>query len=735
LFLDASAVLGGPIIKDKLWFFGDLGYNGSKYQSVFIPTTILGKSYSQYVDKQTTYHGFLKLTSQLSKSMRLFVMASGNILNRPYYNGGGARLAEDATFQLKNNTKAAYTANLSWQIGSDTFIDFRAGLVDRDYLITQREEYANNPSFRDRYTGYSWNGINTWNSYMYRQSRQASVRMSRFMDGFLGGDHEIGLGIEYQRGLDDYTMNRPNPLNVDYYNGSPYYYRGLYGLAGPHPTFGDGRVSFPICGPDKGDTFVKASGDRLSAYLQDSFTLKNRLTINFGVRLDHYNGSMPPTEKGKTGGFAYEVGQEALLPVFGFNPYDSMSTEAWDNAMGWTALSPRIGFTYDLFGNNQTALKVAYSRYTEALPLEAFTFVHPFAYRSFSFNWLDSNENGIADTPPYDHYTYLSGEVKDMDPGYYRQRLPSDIVAPSYNEIVIALNHELFKDFSVNLQYIYKNKKNELDFVYYDTNTGRYWYTYELAPEWWIPFETTIPAMGEYPAQQVTAYFMSKNAPWNRIFTQHRNVPEIKRKYQGFEIVINKRYSNGWALGGSILLSKYLSTNGNVEQQIWNANNWVNAYGRDFEDVPLAIKLFGTADLPFGFISSFYYTHRQGTPYNRNVTIVPPSGWAKANNTLEWSYAVRVEPNGSRRIQSYDNVDLRLEKEFPLSGFGKLGIFLDVYNLLGNRYIYTGVDPGGSWLPVDANTTAGKYTVGSTYGKATGIDGTRVFKFSVRLNF
>ena len=77
---------------------------------------------------------------------------------------------------------------------------------------------------------------------------QASARMTHFQDDFLGGDHEIGAGVEYQWGMDRYGYARGNPLQWDYYNGNPYYYRGYYGLTAAHPVYGDGRLSFTNCG-------------------------------------------------------------------------------------------------------------------------------------------------------------------------------------------------------------------------------------------------------------------------------------------------------------------------------------------------------------------------------------------------------------------------------------------------------------------------------------------------------
>ncbi|MHB8094568.1 MAG: outer membrane beta-barrel protein, partial [Candidatus Aminicenantales bacterium] len=308
-----------------------------------------------------------------------------------------------------------------------------------------------------------------------------------------------------------------------------------------------------------------------------------------------------------------------------------------------------------------------------------------------------------------------------------------DLTTPHYYEYVIGINHELFKDFSFKVQYLHKTGHNQNGWALYDKAAGKYWYSYEQAPDYWVPFTTTIPAYGNYPAREVTAYFMSKNAPYNNQFSLQQLIPDSKRKYDAVEIAFDKRFSRGWSLGGSIVLSKH-----NVLfLESPTPNSYVNGYGLDGNDQPLAVKLYGSFDLPWGFIGSFFYRHFDGTPYARNVTIVPPTAWANANNVnlSAGNATVNVETVGARRNQSYDNVDFRFEKQFDVK-LGKLGVFVDVYNLLGNRLINYGQNPGGRWSPTGPNGSTGTYAnIASTYGKVTSIDGIRTYKFSLRFTF
>ena len=67
---DFSGSLGGPIIKDKLWFYGTVEYLQNEYTFTFDPVTLEGKTYSLYPIPVKNFSPFLKLTTQLNKDMR-----------------------------------------------------------------------------------------------------------------------------------------------------------------------------------------------------------------------------------------------------------------------------------------------------------------------------------------------------------------------------------------------------------------------------------------------------------------------------------------------------------------------------------------------------------------------------------------------------------------------------------------------------------------------------------------
>jgi hypothetical protein len=495
------------------------------------------------------------------------------------------------------------------------------------------------------------------------------------------------------------------------------------------PVAGDGQIDIAAMAPTAGgaDTTKDLPDYRISGYLQDSFTIENRLTINLGLRLDHFNGYFGGgTSTGVTDPLALAIGEQLKNGGAGYNPFAAFSFGEMKDLAKFTTLSPRVGLSYDLFGNGKTAFKASFSRYYENMPVMFLSWAQPGFGAIYGMYWFDLNKNGQYDVT--DKYTPRSGYGQFNPPDFaaLRAKLDSNIKTPDYNEWTVSISHELAKNLNVKLEYI--NKKGYNQWAWgglYDMAIGRYWYSPTNSPAgYWVPYTTTVPGVGEFAPSTVTVYLMSNNAPVDRQDSKTLNNPDSIRTYSGLELSFDKRYADGWALGGSVVYSKLRSSNPLHP----NDYNWLNQY--DPNDVPLAIKLFGSFRLPLNFVGSFFYQHLEGTPYARGVWINIPDEFVQANNLYENGTWAQIEEIGAHRNPSYDNVDFRLEKEFKLK-IGTLSIFADIFNLLGNRYTNVGVDPGGTWTPATGEFTDLNYD----YGKVTSLTGVRTYKFSVRLSF
>ncbi|MGB9836850.1 MAG: carboxypeptidase regulatory-like domain-containing protein [Candidatus Saccharicenans sp.] len=732
---DGSAALGGAIIKDRLWYMAEFRYMNSKYTGDFRPTVINGKEYSNYDRVFPNYIGFLKLTFQLAQNIRGSIMGHYSMQDVPYYYSGWY-LTNEANKHNKPR-RLNYAGTLSWFIDNNTILNLRfGGLYFKWSGTNTKEANPDGPHFIDDYTGYVWGNTGP-DEYTWKPKVDIVVSLTKYVDNFLGGNHEIKAGLEWERNRGDWGFYMKQPLFWYYYDGNPYYWRAQNdGVT--DPVYGDGLLEYLAIGATSGSSYECGITSRIGGFIQDSFTIK-RLTINAGVRLDHIKAWSPGRTKGAAiDPVALAIGETYFKPVYGINPYDEISYATWDNAFPYGVfVSPRIGLTYDVFGNHKTALKASFSHQPEPFPTGTFSSMYPLTWRSFTFNWWDLNNNGIPDAPPIDRYEEAYGETPlAMVSDAYLKSIDPNVKVPYVNEFNVGLDHELIKDLKIGVSYIYRNRGNLLGSVLWDENTGRYWYSHDLAPEYWIPFTTTVPAYGIYPAKQVTMYFLSKDAPDQ--FYRLTNVPEASWKYHSFEINFNKRMSNGWQLGGSVNFSKNKGNYPVSYQSSYsfgnfsNANSFVNAYGELPFSRPVVIKLYGTFNLPYEIMFSFVFQHIDGSPWGRTVKVVPPSDWAEEHNVSTVPYSVYVEPPGTRRNEAYDNLDIRFQKDFNL-GPGRLGFYMDVFNLLGAYTLTIAKNPGGTWRPAGENTDQGTYTPGST--GLRGFSGSRQIRFSVLYRF
>lgn len=732
---DGSAAIGGAIIKDRLWYMGEFRYIRSKYTGDFRPTVINGKTYDNYDRTFPNYIGYLKLTFQLAKNVRGSVMGHYSMQDVPYYYSGWY-LTNEANKHNKPR-RLNYAGTITWFIDNNTILNLRTGGLYFKWTGTNtKEANPNGPHFIDDYTGYVWGNTGP-EEYTWKPKVNIVLSLTKYVDNFLGGTHELKAGLEWERNRGDWGFYMKQPLFWYYYDGNPYYWRAQNGGV-TDPVYGDGLLEYLAIGTTYGSSYECGITSRIGGFVQDSFTIK-RLTINAGVRLDHLKAWSPGRTKGAASDpVALAIGETYFKPIYGINPYDEISYATWDNAFPYGVfVSPRIGLTYDVFGNHKTALKASFSHQAEPFPTGTFSSMYPLTWRSFTFNWWDLNNNGLPDPPPVDQYEEAYGETPlAMISDAYLKSIDPNVKVPYVNEFNVGLEHELVKDLEVGVHYIYRKRGNILGSVLWDEQTGRYWYTHERAPEWWIPFKTVIPAYGIFPAKEVTLYFLSNDAPEQ--FYRLTNVPEARWKYRSWEFNFNKRMSNGWQLGGSVNFSK---NTGNYPvgyqssfsfYNLNNANSFVNSYGELPYSRPVIIKLYGTFNLPYQIMFSFIFQHIDGSPWGRTVTVVPPQQWAQAHNVQTIPYSIYVEPPGTRRNEGYDNLDVRFQKDFTL-GLGKIGFYVDIFNLLGQYTLTIAKNPGGKWRPVDENTTQGTYTPGSL--GLRGFSGSRQFRFSVLYRF
>lgn len=745
---DFSANLGGPVIKDRLWFF----LNGRRYTwdranpgNAELRMARLGLPTEGHYDyNHQEWMGFAKLTFQATKNIRYMGMFHWNHIYEPVYqNSGGGDTDISQTEIWDHENTYTTTHQVNWVLDQNTFFDLRGTYVWRHFPIPSRTQNA--PTYYDRVQAVYW-GASPYSDVYIRKKILASASITHFQDEFLGASHEFKAGAEFEQSEYHRDWWRGNPYYVYYYDyaaDNRYYYS---------PSARQGRLRIRYCPPEKGRWDVQDHVRRFSGYAQDSVTT-GRLALNLGLRVDYsfqyepeqsrpeirYNSGHPWMNPAitDTNGLLVALIDQWHREIGPVSPWDPLTTP-YKKVVEFLTLSPRIGVVYDLFGDGKTALKLSYARYFEPVWSAKYNGGQIFGAGSIDSRWKDLNRNNLMDLPPTDSYTISSYPTQDPNYRYY----PEDLKAPYMDEILAGVEHELVKDFKLGLQFVWKENKNIVEDI--DVNNG-----YDVNKKLsngeavWIPFTFTDPGWdgqwGTNDDHQLTVYGLNKNAPVPTWFGA--NPPEAKRKYWGIVLTFDKRMSNRWQLKGSIL---YSSFKGNAEatygptegesSMFDNPNTLINSYGPLWFDRPLQIKLMGTYILPYDFIVSAYLVHQSGSPWTRTIARVyfPPDIAALVQSSY---VAVNAEPQGSRRNRPYTNLDLRVEKSFAL-GYGvRLNVYADVFNLAGYSGINVNDNPA-PYLRFDRPPLdASDYQPGATYKNITSVYGVRSFRLGVRVSF
>lgn len=775
-YKDGSLSFGGPIIRDKAWFFlnarrlvwerANPEIYDIRLQKINLREWTFTEAEKQHFDiEHEEWLGFGKLTFQLTDNIRYMGMYHWNNIYEPVYQNRTSNsytFANTISWEYENTHTTTHQIN--WVLNQNTFVDVRGTYVYRHFPILLRPEYAERYFVYDREEAVRWG--NSYYGDDYKRSKAlASFSVTHFADDLLGASHEIKFGGEYEHtiyGLDRYKDGNPYYTYWrDYNAGNKYYY---------NTSRREGRLRVRPFGP-RGTVWKYDNTRRFSGYFQDSI-VKGRLAINVGLRLD-YGYQYEPEMTRPDMIDLYNVGPEFMNPALNATPtlllhalndqyhndpdilFNQMSafdavTTPYKKIVEFTTLSPRIGLVYDLFGDGKTALKASFSRYYEPIWSAKYNAANIISGTAMNWYWYDLNKNGYMDLPKPDgkygspvdpqyldaggdQYRLTSYDVQDPDWNYYID----DLKAPYMHEFILGVDHELVKDFRLGLQLIYKINKNIVEDV--DINNG-----YDpLAKDdqgrlIWLPYPFTDPGWdGEWGTdddQEMTVYGLADYSPTK---TYHGvNPPEAKRTYTAVVLTFDKRMSNRWGLQGSILYSAfrgnsdpgYSATEGE-SSMFDNPNVMINSYGPIAFDRPFQLKLMGSVMLPLDIIFTGYFQARSGSGWRRTIDRVY---FPSDIDTQESYVGVAAEKNGSRRNPSYTMLDIRVEKSFALGDFGKLSLYMDAFNLGGR----SGYNINGNPYPrLRPYRDPPQYSEGSTYRDVTSCYGVRSFRFGMKFSF
>ena len=672
---DTAATLGGPVIKDKLWFFGSYQIK-NREDDVIDPVT--GDALRTVNTDQDL--AFFKTTWQITDDDRL----TASFFNDPYERDGStdATVINDRDTALEqggDNYKLEYTRDwanvrlnaygyrheaeqstvaansetrndVAYFGGSPTNADLQqGGFGTNTETWRNRDEFGLNLEY---WLDTSW-GSHTFkagytqsdNEYTedarYTGADSALYRSIALEDSGASFDEFVGSGWTGTRSIVAGDTTRIL-TNISESPDSAYF-------IGLLDTDGDGAVSSDELGAYQFDSTAGNPTGQVNNYriqqsgpapytvttkgktffLQDTWTL-NQWTVNAGVRAEQW-------------GHFDSFGQE----VFTFD---------WE-------LAPRLSIVYDLMGDGRSKVWGFVGRYYDPIRNDMTDFA------------------GAGAGPVYNEQIFLGDRWLT-----FRSRGPGDAIfaptteTPYTDELVLGYATTLGQN--MNLSVIYTKRQTKDIFEDYDlglysnpngdTANGQA----DENSEFYLPY----------------SYFGYSSAPeFNYVIGTLKGG---EREYQGLEVTLQKYKSDNWQ---GMVSYTYNDAEGNSNSD-GNADfqgDWIaldprapNQWGPQPGNIEHQFKAFGTYFMDFGLELSGVFNWNSGVRYSRTYSLygrhlpeMTDTPYEVGGVTDTWILPGAV---GGETGPAYSTFDIRAKytHELPV---GQLEFFLDVFNVFDQQ--------------------------------------------------
>jgi hypothetical protein len=681
-FYDASADLGGRIVRDTLWFYG--AYSRQSKNEGLLGFAAGPGPDGRYLtgdEPLASFESFLsqysaKLSYQMSRNNRLVYAWQRGTKAQPQ-NGAGRFRPLEATRDYKNPT-AIQKLELQSTLTPRLLVNVLGGYSGyvTDYDAARSFARPDAPSRNDLETGLN-TGSHDLHQNKTRDRYQGEGSVSFFPSGAFAGRHELktGVMVYLDRSSDGYSNN----------------VQGNYVLitdriGGVSGTPSQIRVyNTPVVPADNEDTYAW--------YLKDTWRIANNLVLNLGLRWERQHSYLPAQSREAARDFP------GLFPAGSFPRIDVQT---------WNRAAPRTGVAWDLGG--KSVVKGTFGLYNYMLGDTFADTYNANATANALFKWHDLNGDKL----------YQPGEV-DLNPNgvdILSISAASSAVRntglrqPKTWETTASFERELAPNLAFRTMYIYRRLVDYLSDP--GPNIKRPFGVYD------IPITRRDPGpdgilgttddggrvtVFDYPAAYRGAAFVAN---------QVSNSPNDDR-FHSMDFTITKRTSGRWMAQASYFAVKN--------------HRWINRTSREFNTpnddfFPVddtwswAGTVTGSYRLPGDVSIAAFLQSKTGVRGHRTYifrSVDPDGGRSIAQLS---NVTLRLEPYGSQALEAISILNLRAGKDFSVGGGRRLGVDADVFNLLNSN------------APTSATCASGP-----TFGYASAVLPARIARIGVRFRF
>jgi hypothetical protein len=641
---------GGPLAKDKLWFYFTYKYQNAK---VYVPSAHFADGSPAFRNLMGNYSGVGRVTWAASSKdkIRLYVEKQ---FNGEFYNGFNT-LPTSTPEASTDAFGRGWIPQVRWTRAQSSKLLIEAGI-----------SYYNQP---------------------YEQNCRASVKptdlpSTNFSTGLLTG--ACGYTIPpYSSTTKDYSTM----ASVSYITGSHAFKAGMTDGWGENSrTFAPNanidtlikinvaglgnEIPFQVVVYNSPATSIQNVNSDFGSYAQDTWTMK-RLTLNYGARFEHFNASVP----------AESSPASTWIGARNF--------PAIPDVPNWNDWAVRLAAAYDLFGNGKTALKANAGKYVASQAAGYAQNFNGMSGVTQAVPWTDLDRNGtILDASG----NIQVNEVGARPPNYGQVTVHPDPALPrGYNwEYSALLQHELFPRMSVTVGFYHRDFYN-LQVLDNQNLTAADWTALSVT----TPTDTRLPLSGQ-PIPLYTLSSAKVGIPTDNLYTFST---QNKSAYNGFEVTANLRRDK-FILFGGVTTDRLVTSNCDGS----TATQDIGARGASARDNPNSLRFcnltLATGGQPAGVFrttvkASAAYSFPYDIQLSGSFASIPGPG-VRADYTVTSALAGRpiigstagtastivnlIEPN-SVFLDTQNRLDLRLGKTFRV-GRTRIQGFMDVFNAL-----------------------------------------------------
>lgn len=734
---DYGIGVGGPIVRDKVWFYSANRWWGSQSFAA-----------NNYLNKSTDFYSYVPDTAR---------PAYTDIFQRDF----GGRVTWQATTKQKLSFEEHYQASCSCWLGiaATSAPEATLSFLYTPHYMTQATwtyprtnrlllqagashlrqqvqfiskgapDVPGRLSIADtNYPGigaYSWGGLPANVRFDNGDPQRQNTLSYRFAASYVTGSHAVKVGMQGLRGMFNTRGNvPPSSVTLGFTAGVP---TSLTQWAAPFKS--DGRLRTE------------------AIYGSDQWTI-NRLTVTLGVRYDHVKVDALPIDL-------------PAGPFIGARHYDAL-----EGIPDYHDISPRLGAAYDMFGNGKTAIRGSWGRYLLGLGAGPLVSLAPAnsVIASTSRPWADANRNFIPDCDLTNFGT--NGECGPIASAGFGSPVRAATwdeearqgwgVREYTNQWSVSVQQEVRPGFGVQAGFYHTAFHNTQIAV----NAAL---TASAFDAFCLPAPAD-PRLGAASGGQVcgntNVNFASKAIPartvWYRV--EDAPIPGLsggrQEAFNGGEISLNWRFRESGLISGGLALGRAVTdtcfanrfpqitgmmSGGTVTALGLRDDNYCTDDGQSlWNGAGSQVKLQVVYPLPYQFMLAATYKHLPGIPVGgfvtyTNAAVAPVLGrnlsaCAAPTGACTQTATVNAVRPGTLYDQRLNQIDLRGTRRLNLGGARVQGI-IELYNVLNSRAPQAIT---ATWGVVAAPGVA---TPGATYLRPSQFLGGRLLKFGAQVDF